>query len=94
MPRKDGFEVLQWVRQQPVLSAFRTWFSRSGKGIINGDQIRLLEPTGLEDGTLVELTITVRSASEQARERQRLLLQQGLHLGGPPYPDREQLHER
>ena len=67
---------------------------QSLKGIIEGDQIRLLEPTGLEDGTMVELTITVRSASEQARERQRLLLRQGLHFGGPPYPDREQLHER
>ncbi len=67
---------------------------QSLKGIIKGDQIKLLEPTDLEDGTLVELTITVRSASEQARERQRLLLRQGLHLGGLPYPTREQLHER
>jgi CheY-like chemotaxis protein len=23
MPRKDGFEVLQWIRQQPGLSALR-----------------------------------------------------------------------
>lgn len=63
-------------------------------GIIEGDQIKLFEPVGLEDGTIVELTITVPSAGEQARERQRLLLRQGLHLGGPPYPTREQVHER
>ena len=63
-------------------------------GVIEGDQIRLFEPTGLDDGTVVEVTITMPSASEQARERQLLLLRQGLHLGGPPYPTREQIHER
>ena len=63
-------------------------------GIIEGNLIKVIEPLGLEDGTIVELTIAVPSASEQARERQRLLLRQGLHLGGPPYPTREQVHER
>jgi len=64
------------------------------KGIIEGNQIKLLEPPGLDDGTLVEVIITVPSASEQARQRQRLLLRQGLRLGGPPYPTREQIYER
>lgn len=63
-------------------------------GIIEGDQIKLFEPIGLDDGTVVEVTITVPSASEQARERQRLLLRKGLHLGGQPYPAREQIYER
>ena len=64
------------------------------KGIIEGNQIKLLEPLDLDDGTIVEVIITVPSASEQARQRQRLLLRQGLHLGGPPYPTREQIYER
>ena len=29
-----------------------------------------------------------------ARERQEGLLRDGIHLGGPPYPSREELHER
>lgn len=64
------------------------------KGIIEGNQIKLLEPLGLTDGTLVEVTITVPPLSEQARQRQRLLLRQGFRLGGPPYPARDQLYER
>lgn len=61
--------------------------------IIEGDQIRLFEPIGLADGTVVEVMITVPSAREQARERQRLLLRKGFHLGGQPYPTREQIYE-
>ena len=57
-------------------------------------QIRLLEPVQLADGTFVEVTITVPTNSDEARERQRTLLNEGLHLGGPPYPGREELHER
>ncbi len=64
------------------------------KGIIEDNQIKLLEPIDLDDGTIVEVIITVPADSAQARERQRLLLRQGLHLGGPPYPIREQVHER
>jgi len=64
------------------------------RGIIEGNRIKLLEPISLADGTVVEVTITIPPVSEQARRRQRLLLRQGLHLGGPPYPTREQLHER
>lgn len=67
---------------------------QAAKGIIEGDHIKLLEPLGLADGTLVEVTITVSNPSEEARQRQRKLLREGLHLGGPPYPGREELHER
>jgi hypothetical protein len=42
----------------------------------------------------VEVTITVPGRSQEARERQRRLLRKGIHLGGPPYPRREELHER
>jgi len=64
------------------------------RGIIEGHCIKLLEPIALPDGTLVEVTITLPSHSERARERQRSLLRKGIHLGGPPYPSREELHER
>lgn len=37
-------------------------------GIIEGDQIKLFEPIGLGNGTVVEVTITLPSASKQARE--------------------------
>jgi hypothetical protein len=67
---------------------------QSIKGVIEGDHINLLEPVSLADGTLVELTITVRNHSEEARTRQRRLLREGLHMGGPPYPKREDLYER
>jgi predicted DNA-binding antitoxin AbrB/MazE fold protein len=66
----------------------------STRGVIEAGQVKLLEPVTLADGTVVEVTITVATASEQARERQRQLLCQGLHLGGPPYPKREELYER
>ena len=91
---RDSSAIILPAKIDSVTRTVMQLEQQSLKGIIAGDQIRLLEPTGLEDGTLVELTITVPSASEQARERQRLLLRQGLHLGGPPYPDRDQLHER
>lgn len=64
------------------------------RGVIEAGQIKLQEPVTLADGTVVEITITVPTASEQARERQRQLLRQGLHFGGPPYPQREELYER
>jgi len=67
---------------------------QSVRGVIEDGQIRLPEPLTLADGTVVEITITVPTASEQARERQRRLLREGLHLGGPPYPRREELYER
>lgn len=67
---------------------------QAAKGIIEGDHIKLLEPLSLAEGTLVELTITVSNRSEEARQRQRKLLSEGLHLGGPPYPGREDLHDR
>ncbi len=70
------------VRQQAV------------RGIIEGDHIKLLEPISLANGTVVEVTIAVESRSEEARDRQRGLLREGIHLGGPPYPSREELHER
>jgi predicted DNA-binding antitoxin AbrB/MazE fold protein len=66
----------------------------STRGVIQAGQIKLLEPVTLADGTVVEVTIIVSPASEQARERQRRLLRQGFHLGGPPYPRREELYER
>ncbi|MFL6215552.1 MAG: hypothetical protein ACJ74J_16850 [Blastocatellia bacterium] len=66
----------------------------SMRGIIEAGQVKLLEPVTLADGTVVEVTITVPSASDQSRERQRQLLRRGLHLGGPPYPKREDLYER
>lgn len=34
------------------------------------------------------------AAAPEARERQEGLLRDGIHLGGPPYPSREELHER
>lgn len=34
------------------------------------------------------------NAASQARERQEDALREGIHLGGPPYPSREELHER
>jgi len=64
------------------------------RGIIEGQCIKLLEPIAVADGTLVEVTITVPGSTEAARERQRELLRKGIHLGGPPYPSREELHER
>ncbi|MFL6278279.1 MAG: hypothetical protein ACJ74G_24100 [Blastocatellia bacterium] len=64
------------------------------RGVIEGGQVKLLEPITLADGTVVEVMITVPSGNEQARERQRQLLRRGLHLGGPPYPRREELYER
>jgi hypothetical protein len=64
------------------------------RGIIEGDHIKLLEPLALADGSLVELTITVPNHSEEARARQRRLLQNGIHLGGSPYPSRQELYER
>jgi len=64
------------------------------RGVIEGGQVKLLEPITLADGTVVEVMITVPSGNEQARERQRQLLRRGLHLGGPPYPRREALYER
>lgn len=67
---------------------------QAAKGVIEGDHIKLLEPIALADGTLVEVTITVSDRSEEARRRQRKLLREGLHLGGPPYPGREELHDR
>lgn len=67
---------------------------QSVRGVIEAGQIKLPEPLTLVDGTVVEVIITVPSASEQARERQRRLLREGLHLGGPPYPRREELYER
>jgi hypothetical protein len=70
------------VRQQAV------------RGIIEGDHIRLFEAVSLANGTVVEVTIAVESRSEEARDRQRDLLREGIHLGGPPYPSREELHER
>jgi len=66
----------------------------SARGIIEEGQIKLLDPVTLADGTIVEVTITIPPASEQARERQRQLLRKGIHLGGPPYPTREELYER
>jgi len=63
------------------------------RGIIEGDCIKLLEPVAVANGTLVEVTITVPTRSQDARERQRRLLREGIHLGGPPYPSREELHE-
>jgi hypothetical protein len=67
---------------------------QAAHGIIEGDCIKLLEPLALADGTLVEVTVTVPARSEGARERQRILLRDGIHLGGPPYPTREDLHDR
>jgi predicted DNA-binding antitoxin AbrB/MazE fold protein len=64
----------------------------STRGVVEAGQIKLLEPVTLADGTVVEATITVSTISEQARERQRQLLRQGLHLGGPPYPTRKELY--
>lgn len=64
------------------------------RGIIEADHIKLLEPIALANGTVVEVTIAVERRSEQARDRQRSLLREGIHLGGPPYPSREELHER
>lgn len=64
------------------------------RGVIEGGQVKLLEPITLADGTVVEVTITVTSGNEPACERQRQLLRKGLHLGGPPYPRREELYER
>lgn len=64
------------------------------QGIIEGDYIKLREPLALADGTLVEVTVMVPARSEAARERQLVLLRDGIHLGGPPYPSREELHER
>ena len=68
--------------------------ARASRGVVQAGQIRLLEPITLADGTLVEVTITVPTTNDEARERQRILLREGLHLGGPPYPTREELHDR
>ena len=67
---------------------------RGSRGIVEAGQIKLLEPVTLADGTIVEVTITVPTKSDEARDRQRTLLREGLHLGGPPYPSREELHDR
>jgi len=64
------------------------------RGVVEDGRIKLLEQTAIPAGTLVEVTITVPMSSEQARVRQQQLLRQGIHLGGPPYPRREELHER
>jgi predicted DNA-binding antitoxin AbrB/MazE fold protein len=64
----------------------------STRGVIEAGQIKLLEPVTLADGTVVEVMITVSPVSEQARQRQRQLLRQGLHLGGPPYPNRKETY--
>lgn len=68
--------------------------TKASRGVVQAGQIMLLEPVTLADGTLVEVTITVPGGNEQARDRQRDLLRKGLHLGGPPYPSREDLHDR
>jgi hypothetical protein len=62
------------------------------RGVIEDGQIRLFEQTSIPDGTLVEVTINVPTPSEQAQARQRQLLSEGIRLGGPPYPAREELH--
>jgi hypothetical protein len=67
---------------------------KSAHGVIEGGQIRLLQPITIAEGTVVELIITIPAASEQARMRQLQLLRKGVHLGGPPYARREELYER
>lgn len=64
------------------------------RGVIEDGQIKLLEQTAIPDGTLVEVTITVPTTSEQAQARQRQLLRDGIRLGGPPYPALEELHDQ
>lgn len=64
------------------------------RGVVEGGHIRLLEPVELADGTVVEVKIPEPTLSDSARERQCRLLREGIHLGGPPYPKREDLYER
>jgi predicted DNA-binding antitoxin AbrB/MazE fold protein len=64
------------------------------KGAIQGDHIKLLEPVDLADGAIVELTITVPIHIQEARDRQRNLMREDLHLGETPYPSREEMYER
>ena len=64
------------------------------RGVVEEGRIKLLDETAIPDGTFVEVTILIPTLSERARVRQRQLLAEGIHLGGPPYPSREQLHER
>ena len=76
--------------------------SRTVKGVYRNGQIQLLEkPEGVEDGE-VAVTVTnlgsagVDGPSAEDRRQRALtwLRQRGWHLGGAPYPTRDEVHER
>lgn len=79
--------------------------TRTVRGIFRGGIIELAEvPPGLVDGTAVTVEIPVNGGvvgrmgrdveREESRRRAFAEMEAGLDLGGPPYPTREELHER
>lgn len=70
------------------------------EGIYEDGEVELLErPEGLQKARVI-VTFLPPPPSESSREREeareRMLnrMREGIDLGGPPYPTREEIHER
>jgi hypothetical protein len=71
------------------------------KGVYRNGQIQLLQkPEGVQDGD-VEVTLTNLhrdrgdgSLNDRRQRALRWLREGGWHLGGAPYPTRDELHDR
>jgi hypothetical protein len=68
------------------------------EGIYRNGQVELLEkPEGLPEARVI-VTFLPRAPAERPHEeaRNRMLsrMRAGLHLGGPPYPTREEIYDR
>ena len=68
------------------------------EGVYRDGQVELLEkPEGLPESRVIVTFLPPRPAespSHEARNRMLSRMRTGLHLGGPPYPTREEIYDR
>jgi hypothetical protein len=68
------------------------------EGIYKDGEVELLErPEGLREARVIVTFLplaSIESPQEDARSRMLSRMREGIRLGGPPYPVREEIYER
>lgn len=68
------------------------------EGIYKDGEVELLErPAGLREARVIVTFLPpapVPTSRKEARERMLSRMRAGIHLGGPPYPRREEIYDR
>jgi hypothetical protein len=68
------------------------------EGIYRDGEVELLErPADLQEARVIVTFLppaSPKSSTGEARDRMLNRMREGIRLGGPPYPGREEIHER